>query len=97
MLTSQIYVGRENFASDAKPYTQKISTLVASIAGLSGLSESEVWLNLFNLLECFYGIDIYSLPKESDNETLLSVAERFDLLDKLLLISLAEELHYLPF
>lgn len=97
MNTSQIYVGRDCYANQATSYTQKITQRVKSIALLSGLSESEVWLNLFNLLECYYNVDIYALPKLSEGECLLTVAERYDLLDRLLLIAQAEELHYLPF
>ncbi|MVM34955.1 hypothetical protein GO755_33315 [Spirosoma sp. HMF4905] len=97
MSTEQSYVGRENYASPAQQpwsshtYRTQIYLLVAAIARLSEEPESQIWKRLYEKLEAFYGIYLPGIPRRK-NESLLRVAERHDVIDKVYLVAQAEKL-----
>ncbi|WP_460996804.1 hypothetical protein [Spirosoma harenae] len=61
-----------------------------AIARISGQSESEVWQWIYDQVHALYDIYLPGLPR-GRNESLLRVAERHDLLDKIYLVAQAEK------
>ncbi|OJW76286.1 hypothetical protein [Spirosoma sp. 48-14] len=97
MSTPQKYVGRGTYASGSPfrghQYRTQVYLLVLSIAKISGEAESEVWKRIYNQVHAYYGIYLPGLPKNR-RESLLRVAERHDVLDKVYLVAQAERAHY---
>lgn len=95
MSTKQSYVEGDNYAIPAPSvcrghlYRTKVFLLVVKTAQQSGLPESEVWKNVYARLESHYGIYLASFPRKS-KESLLRLAERYDLLDKVMASAQAE-------
>lgn len=95
MSTEQSYVGGGNYASPSQPwsghtYRTQTYLLVEAIAQLSGEPTSQIWKRIYQQLEAYYGIYLGSLPRRK-NESLLRVAERHDVLDKVYLVAQAEK------
>lgn len=99
-LTEQSYVGRENYASPARPQssfepaTALVSDLVNQIAHLSHQPTEQVWQELASQLYCLYGVDLRQFHSDPDL-TWLDIAERYDLIDKLYLVSHSYLQHWL--
>ncbi|GAB3881313.1 hypothetical protein [Spirosoma agri] len=68
--------------------------VVTRVAILWNEPRSEVYARIYNRLHCFYGIDLTQYPR-SKGESLLAVAERLDVIDKVYQLAEAESL-YLP-
>lgn len=98
MSTKQNYVEQHNYANAATnpfrasghTYRTQTYLLVVSIARLTGEPESQIWKRIYEQLESLYGIYLPSLPRRK-NDSLLRVAERYDVLDKVYLVAQAEK------
>ncbi|GAB4042154.1 hypothetical protein [Spirosoma litoris] len=97
MSTEQSYVGKGNYATlpQFRGHTYRTQTylVVAGIARLTGEPESEIWKRIYRNLQATFGIFLADFPRRK-NESLLRVAERYDVLDKVYLVAIAERQHF---
>lgn len=68
------------------------SQLVATVAIQAKEPRHEVYQRIYTRLSFLYGIDLYTLPR-SKGESLLTVAERHDVIDKVYALAYAEHLY----
>ena len=81
-----------NLASPPVCYRSKTNQLVTAVAVGSGEAPALVFERIYARLLLLYGVDVYTYPRTS-GESLLQVAERYDLLDKVYAIAYAEHLY----
>lgn len=99
MSTEQSYVGGGNYATPANQsfsghlYRTQVYLVVTDIARLSGESELTIWKRIYQLVHAYYGVYLPGLPRRK-NESLLRVAERHDLLDKVYSVAYSERIKY---
>ena len=73
-------------------YRTQTRQLVTAVAVNSGESPTLVFERIYARLQLLYGIDVYTYPR-LQGESLLQVAERHDLLDKVYALAFAEHLY----
>ncbi|MVM34382.1 hypothetical protein GO755_30400 [Spirosoma sp. HMF4905] len=74
-------------------YRALTSQLVTDVAVDSGEPQQAVYDRIFTRLLFLYGIDVYMYPR-GRNESLLVVAERHDVIDKVYALAYAEKLYF---
>ncbi|MBD2700160.1 hypothetical protein IC229_05905 [Spirosoma sp. BT702] len=101
MSTEQNYVGGGNYAiplTTGQPfrghsYRMQTYLVVSDIARLTGEDESKVWKRVYQQVNAMYAVNLHSFPR-GRNESLLRVAERHDVLDKVYAVAYVERLQY---
>lgn len=73
-------------------FRAKTRQLVTTVAVNSGEAQAAVYSRIYTRLHFLYGVDVYALPN-TKKESLLVIAERHDLLDKVYAIAYAEHLY----
>ena len=73
-------------------YRTQTRQLVTTVSAQSGENPALIFERIYARLLFLYGIDVYTYPRTS-GESLLQVAERHNLLDKVYTLAYAEHLY----